>query len=122
MVRTSLGTFTTFLTLGSVNMGTMASHLDRTKVTCVDTCLSDTVLAVVGYNITGDRAIFTCRTDDLDDIAVVMHARCLSLCQADSLADNFSFFIDTATELRCWSRNQRLRNAVPLLFQFICKC
>ena len=44
---------------------------DGTKFTCIDTCLSKTVLAVFCHCITGNRTIFTGRTDHLDHITVI---------------------------------------------------
>ena len=89
--------------LGRVNVGTKSSWLDRTKFTCIDTCLSKTVLAVFCHCITGNRTIFTGRTYYLDHVTVIHWTRSFSLCQSDSLSDNLSLFIDTATELCCWS-------------------
>ena len=122
MVRARLGAFATFLTLGCIDVRTMASHLNRTKIAGIDTCLTNTVLAIVCHHITGDRAIFTSGTNDLNDITVIHRSRRFALGKTHSLSDNFSFLIDTAAKLRCGSRNQFQRNMVALFLQFAGKC
>ena len=91
--------------LGRVNVGTKSSRLDRAEFTCIDTCLSQTVLAVIGYDIAGDRTVLTGRTDNLNYISIVNCSRCFSLSKSDTLADDCSFLINTTSEVWCWSRN-----------------
>ena len=86
-------------------MGTVSADGNRLKITGVDTCLTNTVLAVICYDISGNRTIFTGRADYLDDIAIVNGARRFAFRQTDSLPDNLPLFINTAAELRRRARN-----------------
>ena len=117
MIRAGFCAFTAFLAFRRVNMGTMAPNGNRIKIACIDTCLSNTVLAVVCYNITGNRAVLARRMDYLYDIAVVYCAWRFAFRKADSLTDNFPFFVNTATKLRVWPRNQLIGDMIPFFFQ-----
>ena len=117
MVWTGFRAFPTFFTFGRVNVGTVIPNGNRLKITCVDTCFPDTVLAVVRYDITGNWAVFTGRADYLNNIAVIYRTWRLAFRQADSLTDNFPFFINTASKLRERARNQLIRDMIPFLCQ-----
>ena len=114
VVRTGRSTASALLTLLGINMGTVASCLDGTKLTGIDTCLTHTVLTVLCNGIAGNRTVLAGCTDDLNDISIILRSRSLALCKANTLADNLSLLIDTAAELWCRSRNQMNRNVVPL--------
>lgn len=106
VVRTCLCTASTLLTLLWVDMWAETSCLDCSELTCIDTSLAKTVLTVLSNCVAWNRTILTCWTDYLDDIAVIICAWCFTLCKSDTLTDDFSLLVDTATELRCRSRNQ----------------
>ena len=121
IVRTGLSTFATLFTFLWINVGTKSSRLDRTKFTCIDTCLSKTVLTVLCYCVAGDRTVFAGRRNNLDDIAIIFRSRSFAFCEADSLADDLTLFVDTAAELRGRSRNKLQREVITLFFKFTCK-
>ena len=102
-------------------MGTVAPWFDGAELTRIYTRLANTVLAVLRHCIAGDRTIFTGRTDNLDDIAVVGNSRRFSLSQAYPLTDDLSFLINTAAELRRGSRDQLKRDLILALLQFSVK-
>ena len=52
IVRAGSCTLTTLFTLLRINVGTVASGLNRAELTSINTCLTHTVLAVLGYCIT----------------------------------------------------------------------
>ena len=100
IVRTGFGALTTFFTFGCVNVGTVMSRFNCPKLTGIDTCLSKTVLTVLCYCVAGDRTVFAGRRNNLDDIAIIFRSRSFAFCEADSLADDLTLFVDTAAELR----------------------
>lgn len=53
---------------------------DSTEPLRDDFCFSKTILTVFCYCITGNRAILTCGTDNLDHISIILCTRCLALC------------------------------------------
>src|SRR5699024_2851509 len=93
------------------------SCLNRAELTCIDTCLTNTVLAVLRHCIAGDRTVLTCGADDLDHIAVILKPRSLSLCQTDTLSDDLSLLVNTAAELSSRSRDQFHRDLILTLLQ-----
>ena len=113
--RTCLCTLTALLTFICIYTGTMLADRDRSKIAGANTCLADTVLTVICYHITGDRTILTCGTDDLNDISGILCAGCLSLCKADTLANDLSLLINTAAELRRRSGDQIHWNMISRL-------
>ena len=121
IVRTGFGALTTFFTFGCVNVGTVMSRFNCPKLTGIDTCLSKTVLTVLCYCVAGDRTVFAGRRNNLDDIAIIFRSRSFAFCEADSLADDLTLFVDTAAELRCRSRNKLQREVITLFFKFTCK-
>jgi hypothetical protein len=122
IVWASLGAFPTLFTFRRVNMGTLPAHFNGAKLTCIDTCLPNTVLAILCNRIAGNRAVLTCGADNLDHIPIIHRPWRLAFCQTDPLPDNFPLFVDAATEFRCRPWNQFQRNMVPLRIQFPCKC
>ena len=121
IVRTGFGALTTFFTFGCVNVGTVMSRFNCPKLTGIDTCLSKTVLTVLCYCVAGDRTVFAGRRNNLDDIAIIFRSRSFAFCEADSLADDLTLFVDTAAELRGRSRNKLQREVITLFFKFTCK-
>ena len=122
IVRTCSCTSSTLFTFLRINVGTMTSRLNGTEFTCIDTCLSHTVLTVFCNGITGNRAVLTGCTDYLNHVSIILRSRGFALCKTDTLADNFSFFVDTATELWCRARNQTNRDVVSLRIKSTLKC
>ena len=108
VVWTGVGALAALFTFCRVNMRSETPRLDCAKFTSVNTCFSNTVLAVLCNCITGNRTVLAGRADDLDDITVVGHSRSLALRQADTLPDDLSFLINTAAELRCRSPELRV--------------
>ena len=115
IIRTCFGALSALLTLGGINMGTKSSRLNSPKLTCVDTCFTKAVLAVLRHGITGNRTILTGRIDNLDNISIILNPRSLPFRQTYSLTDDFSFLVDTASKLWERSRNQSLRNMISFL-------
>ena len=122
IVRTGLRTSSTFFTFCRIDVGAGSSRLNRTEFAGIDTSLSKTVLAVLRYNITGNRTVLTCRTDDLNHIAIISQTWRFALRQTDSLSDNLSFFINTAAKLRCRTWDQAHCDIVSLLVKLTGKC
>ena len=122
IVRTCSCTASTLFTFLRINVGTMTSRLNGTEFTCIDTCLSHTVLTVFCNGITGNRAVLTGCTDYLNHVSIILRSRGFALCKTDTLADNFSFFVDTTTELWCRARNQTNRDVVSLSIKSPFKC
>ena len=117
IVRACLGTHTALFTFIGINVGTLLSGTDSTELTCIHTCLTQTILTVVRYNITGNRTVLTCGRNNLYNISIVLRTRSFSLCQTNTLTDNLTFFIDAATELRCWSRYHLTWQVISFLLQ-----
>ena len=122
IVRTCCSTTSTLFTLLWINVGTMTSCLDCSKFTCIDTCLTHTVLAVLCYCVAGDWTILTGSIHYLNNVSIIFRTRCLTFCQTDTLTDDLTLLINTATELRCWSRNQTNRNMISLRIKCSFKC
>ena len=117
IIRTSLRTLAALLTFRGVNMGAFPSSRNCAKFTCADTSLANTVLTIFCHSVTGNRTVFTCRTDYLDDISVILPSWRLAFRKTNSLPDNLSLFVDTAAELRRRTWDQLHCNVVPLGIQ-----
>ncbi|CDA24808.1 unknown [Roseburia sp. CAG:197] len=122
IVRTCSSTTSTLFTLLRINVGTMTSCLDCSKFTSIDTSLAHTVLTVLGYCIARNWTILTGSIHYLNNISIVFRARCLTFCEADTLTDDFTLLIDTATELRSRTRDQMNRNMISLSIKCSFKC
>ncbi len=117
IVRACLCTLAAFPALGRVDIGTVTAHGNRPELAGVHAGLSKTVLAVVCNGVTGNRTSFTGRTDNLNDVSIILRAEIFAFCQAHSLADDFPFLVNTAAELRYRAWNQLFRNKIALFFQ-----
>ncbi len=122
IVRTGLCTFSAFFTFGCINMGAFSAHFNGTEFAGIDTCLSNTVLAVFRNGITGNGTVLTGRADNLNYISVIRNSWRLPFCQADSLPNDFSLLVDTAAELWRGPRYQFQCNVISFCIQFSGKC
>ena len=98
-------------------MGAVTANGNGSEITGVLTCLPHTFLAVISNNKTGNRALFTCRRDNLNHVIAVLIAGAFAFCKADSLPDDFSLFINAAAELCFGAWNQLKRNLVSFLLK-----
>ena len=116
-VRARLRTLAALLTLGRINIGSIVSHSDSSKITRILAGFSHTVPTIVRYHVRGNGTLLTGCIDNLNHIHRISSHRTLSLCQPDSLLDNLSLLVDTAAELSLGPRNHLIRKLVSVLLQ-----
>ena len=119
VVWTGSRTFTALFTFGRINVCLVHADGDGAEITGIIAGLSHTVLTVVGNSISCDRTFLAGRRNHINNLMSLGIIRDLThwrfaLRQIHSLSDDFSFFIDTASELCFRSRNHLIRN----LFSF----
>ena len=98
VVRTCLSTLSTLFTYRRIDVCTVTAHCDSTELTSVLTCFTHTLLAVVCYYETSDRTLFTSSCDNLDLVIALVICRAFTLSETNSLTNNLSLFVYTATE------------------------
>ena len=68
VIWTCLGTFAALLTFLRIDIGTVMAHGNGSEVTGILTCLSHTLLAVVGYDVAGNGTSLTGGADNLYNV------------------------------------------------------
>lgn len=118
VVRAGFCALTAFAAFCRVYFGMFFADGDSAEIAGVYTSFAETVLAVIGNDITGNGTVLAGGAYDLNDIAVVDRSGRFVFGKAHALADYLSFLIYAAAELRLWSLDKVEGYVVPFFLKF----